>query len=103
MRMGYIFLFLIGFGLAVSGGVTMIAYMNFLPAGVTWMEYFISVQDRIECFLLQVGILYIAVGVLSFACSVFHYSICDLSLSTQPLIFTSFEYFFLMMVIMYLK
>jgi len=60
MRMGYVFLFLIGFGLAVSGGVTMIAYMNFLPAGVTWLEYFIFVKDRIECYFLPAGLLIMA-------------------------------------------
>lgn len=55
--MGHIFLFLIGFGLAVSGGVTMIAYMNFLPAGVTWLEYFIYIKGRVECYFLPAGIL----------------------------------------------
>ncbi|MEC5423613.1 hypothetical protein QGM71_08930 [Virgibacillus sp. C22-A2] len=55
--MGYIFLFLIGFGLAVSGGVTIIAYMNFLPAGLTWMEYFNFIIGRLECYFLPIGVL----------------------------------------------
>lgn len=55
--MGYIFIFLIGFGLAVSGGVTIIAYMNFLPAGISWLEYFIFIKGRLECYLLPIGIL----------------------------------------------
>jgi len=58
--MGYILLFLIGFGLAVSGGVTLIAYMNFLPAGITWTEYFIFIKGRIECYFLPLGILIMA-------------------------------------------
>jgi len=58
--MGYIFLFLIGFGLAVSGGVTLIAYMNFLPAGISWIEYFIFVKGRIECYFLPLGFLIMA-------------------------------------------
>jgi hypothetical protein len=55
--MGYIFLFLIGFGLAVTGGVTLIAYMNFLPAGVSWAEYFLFVSGRLECYFLPIGLL----------------------------------------------
>jgi len=53
-------MFLIGFGLAVTGGVTMIAYMNFLPAGISWVEYFIFISTRIECYFLPIGMLIIA-------------------------------------------
>lgn len=65
-NMGQIFLFLTGFGLAVAGGVTLIAYTNFLPAGVTWMEYIIFVKGRIECYLLPVGILMMAFVIYRF-------------------------------------
>lgn len=58
--MVYIFIFLIGFGLAVSGGVTIIAYMNFLPAGISWFEYFIFIRGQIECYLLPIGFLMMA-------------------------------------------
>ncbi|MFD1174304.1 hypothetical protein [Oceanobacillus picturae] len=58
--MGYIFVFLIGFGLAVSGGVTIIAYLNFLPAGITWIEYFIFISGRMECYFLPVGMVLMA-------------------------------------------
>lgn len=51
--MGYLLLFLIGFGLAVSGGVTIIAYLNFLPAGISWYEYFMFIRGRIECYFFQ--------------------------------------------------
>ncbi|HLR51294.1 MAG TPA: hypothetical protein VK072_00250 [Candidatus Avamphibacillus sp.] len=64
--MGYIFLFLIGFGLAVSGGVMLIAYMNFLPAGVTWMEYFLFIQGRIESYFFPVGLLIISFVIYRF-------------------------------------
>jgi len=64
--MGYVFLFLIGFGLAVSGGVMLIAYMNFLPAGVTWMEYFLFIQGRIECYFFPVGLLIISFVIYRF-------------------------------------
>lgn len=64
--MGYIFLFLIGFGLAVSGGVTLIAYMNFLPAGISWLEYFIFVKSRIECYFLPIGFLMMTFAIYRF-------------------------------------
>ncbi|HLR42621.1 MAG TPA: hypothetical protein VK067_05155 [Pseudogracilibacillus sp.] len=53
--MGYLVLFLVGFGLAVSGGISIIGYLNFLPAGITWMEYFLFIRTRIECYFLPVG------------------------------------------------
>lgn len=58
--MGYAVIFLTGFGLAVTGGVTLIAYMNFLPAGISWIEYFIFVSGRIECYFLPIGIFMMA-------------------------------------------
>lgn len=61
--MWYVLLFLCGFGLAVSGGVTLIAYMNFLPAGITWIEYFVFIKGRIECYFLPVGIIMMALVV----------------------------------------
>lgn len=64
--MGYIFVFLIGFGLAVSGGVTIIAYMNFLPAGLSWFDYFIFIKGRIECYFLPIGILLMAFVIYRF-------------------------------------
>lgn len=65
-KVGQIFLFLIGFGLAVAGGVTLIAYTNFLPAGVTWLGYFIFVKGRIECYFLPLGILIMAFAIYRF-------------------------------------
>jgi hypothetical protein len=59
-----LFLFLLGFGLAVSGGVTLIAYLNFLPAGLSWHDYFVFVSGRIECYFLPVGILLMAFVIL---------------------------------------
>jgi len=61
--MGYIILFLVGFGLAVSGGVTIIAYMNFLPAGISWLEYFIFIRGRIECYFLPIGIIMVIIAI----------------------------------------
>lgn len=58
-----VLLFLIGFGLAVSGGVTIIAYMNFLPAGITWLEYFLFIKTRIECYFFPIGCILIFIAI----------------------------------------
>lgn len=57
-----ILLFLSGFGMAVAGGVTLIAYLNFLPAGIDWMEYFIFVSGRLESYLLPIGFILMAIA-----------------------------------------
>ena len=61
--MFYIVLFLIGFGLAVSGGVTIIWYMNFLPAGVTWVQYFLFISSRVECYFLPIGFIFMLIAI----------------------------------------
>jgi len=66
-EMGYFILFLVGFGLAVSGGVTIIAYMNFLPAGISWIEYFMFIKGRIECYFLPVGIIFMFIAIQRFS------------------------------------
>ncbi|MHA6251688.1 hypothetical protein [Oceanobacillus sp. CAU 1775] len=55
--MFFIFFFLIGFGLSVIGGVTIIGYMNFLPAGVSYFELFSYMLTRIECYFFPIGII----------------------------------------------
>ncbi|MBM7554038.1 hypothetical protein [Thalassobacillus pellis] len=52
----YWFGFLVGFGFTVSGGISLISYMNFLPAGFTWTEYLLFVQSRTECWLFPIGV-----------------------------------------------
>jgi hypothetical protein len=50
------FLLLTGFGLAVSGGVSTIAYLNLLTTGNGIVDYMIYIAKRIECYLLPIGI-----------------------------------------------
>lgn len=56
-------IFFIGFGFAVTGGVSIIAYLNFLPAGLTFMDYLIFISTQLDCYLLIVGfaLMYFAV------------------------------------------
>lgn len=63
MSIAIILIFLIGFGLAVAGGVTIISYMNFLPAGISWIEYLIFIRGRIECYFFPIGLLLIFISI----------------------------------------
>jgi hypothetical protein len=65
-NMGNIFLFFVGFGFAVAGGVTLIAYTNFLPAGISWSDYFVFIQGRMESYFLPIGILLMALAIYRF-------------------------------------
>nr|WP_242035150.1 hypothetical protein [Mesobacillus harenae] len=53
------FVLLTGFGLAVAGGVSIIAYLNLLTTGHRFSEYFSFITTRIECYLLPGGIILI--------------------------------------------
>lgn len=57
------FVWLTGFGLAVSGGITTIAYLNLIPIGYSYHEYFVFIAGRMECYLLPVGILIFTVSI----------------------------------------
>lgn len=54
-----IFLLLTGFGLAVLGGISTVAYLNLLTTGYTMMEYLEFIKSRVECYLFLVGMLII--------------------------------------------
>jgi hypothetical protein len=54
-----LFVFLVGFGFSVAGGISTVAYLNFLTAGHTFVEYLLFVSQRIECAMLPVGLLLI--------------------------------------------
>jgi hypothetical protein len=51
-----LFLFLIGFGVAVAGGVSTIAYLNLLTTGHGFAEYLLFITRRIECYLFPLGV-----------------------------------------------
>lgn len=46
-----------GFGIAVSGGVSTIAYLNLLTTGHGFTEYLAFISTRIECYLLPIGLI----------------------------------------------
>ncbi|WP_430787679.1 hypothetical protein VBD025_17095 [Virgibacillus flavescens] len=59
---GTIFLFLLGFGLAVAGGVVIITYLNFIPAGLAWGDFLSFIIGRPECYFLPLGFILIAIA-----------------------------------------
>ncbi|MBS4210641.1 hypothetical protein [Bacillus sp. FJAT-50079] len=54
--------FLIGFGLAVAGGVSTIAYLNLLAAGHSYIDFLLYIARRPECYLLPFGLLVITIS-----------------------------------------
>ncbi|MGN8644607.1 hypothetical protein ACTNEO_00800 [Gracilibacillus sp. HCP3S3_G5_1] len=59
----YVLLFLIGFGLAISGGVSIILYLNFIPAGLSLLDYLAIVQTKIECYFFFLGLIIMGISV----------------------------------------
>ncbi|MFC7784709.1 MULTISPECIES: hypothetical protein [unclassified Rossellomorea] len=57
------FVLFIGFGLAVSGGVSLIIYLNLLTTGMTFTDYILFVSTRVECYLFLLGILIITISI----------------------------------------
>jgi len=51
-----IILLTIGFGIAVSGGISTIAYLNMITVGHEFHQYLSFISKRIECYLLPIGI-----------------------------------------------
>lgn len=50
-------LFLVGFGLTVTGGVMIILYLNLIPAGLPWPVYWRFIFSQTECQLFFIGII----------------------------------------------
>lgn len=54
---------LIGFGLAVSGGISTIVYLNVLSIGLDFTEYLFFIASKLECYLLPIGIIVITLAI----------------------------------------
>ncbi|WP_058308147.1 hypothetical protein [Gracilibacillus massiliensis] len=59
----YVLIFLVGFGLSISGGISIILYLNFIPAGLTIIDYLAIIQTKIECYFLLIGIIIMGISV----------------------------------------
>lgn len=58
-----IFLFLVGFGLTVIGGVYIISYMNLMTIGYNFKEYVNFIIRRIECLYAVIGLIIIVLTI----------------------------------------
>ncbi|WP_440273358.1 hypothetical protein [Ferdinandcohnia sp. SAFN-114] len=63
IQMGRAFIFLVGFGLAVCGGITTIAYLNLTTTGYTFIEFLQFISKRIECYLIVVGLVMVWISI----------------------------------------
>lgn len=54
-------IFLVGFGLTVAGGVSIIAYLNILAAGYSLLDFMKFIIRQPECYLLLIGIIFITI------------------------------------------
>jgi hypothetical protein len=57
------FLLLTGFGMAVAGGVSTIAYLNLLTTGYSFMDYLLDISKKFECYLLPLGIVMVWISI----------------------------------------
>lgn len=58
-----LFLFLLGFGVAVIGGVSTIAYLNLLTTGHGFIDYLYFITRRVECYFLPIGVSIIGLSI----------------------------------------
>lgn len=58
-----IFLFLVGFGLTIVGGLYIISYMNLMTIGYNFKEYVNFIIRRIECFYVVIGLILITLTI----------------------------------------
>ncbi|WP_240374846.1 hypothetical protein [Bacillus piscicola] len=49
----------VGFGLAAGGGVSLLAYLNYIPAGFSIPQYGAFILERLELYVLAIGLLLI--------------------------------------------
>ncbi|MEI5906523.1 hypothetical protein WAK64_05565 [Bacillus spongiae] len=58
-----LFLLLLGFGLAVSGGVSLIVYLNLLTTGLSVQQFIDMMKMRMEGYLFIIGTLFITLAI----------------------------------------
>ncbi|SFE73162.1 hypothetical protein [Alteribacillus iranensis] len=52
-----------GCGLAAGGGICLIAYLNYIPAGLSFLGYFMFVSRRMETIIFAIGLLLMAASI----------------------------------------
>ncbi|WP_347230869.1 hypothetical protein [Bacillus sp. LL01] len=52
-----------GFGIAVAGGISVLAYLNLFATGMSIIEFITFVFSRPECYLLPIGMLLVTYSI----------------------------------------
>lgn len=60
-----IILFLVGFGLAIIGFMYIIAYLNYLSIGYSFISYLKLIFTKIECLLAPIGLVLIIISIFT--------------------------------------
>ncbi len=55
--------FLVGFGLAIIGFIYIIAYLNYLTVGYSFIDYLWFIINKPECLLAILGIILIMISI----------------------------------------
>ena len=56
-------LFLVGFGLSIIGFIYIIAYLNYLSIGYSFIDYLRLISSKIECLLAPLGLIFISISI----------------------------------------
>lgn len=59
-----IFFLLTGFGFTLIGSVYMIAYLNLMTIGYSFVAYIQFILSRMECLIIILGILFLILAIL---------------------------------------
>ena len=58
-----IILFLVGFGLSIIGFMYIIAYLNYISIGYSFIDYLKLIITKIECLLAPLGLILIIISI----------------------------------------
>ncbi|WP_027964950.1 hypothetical protein [Halalkalibacillus halophilus] len=60
--MNALIFFFVGFGFTCVGAVSIIGYLNFIPAGMSVIDFLLFVYKRPEIYLLPIGLIVMALA-----------------------------------------
>ena len=56
-------IFLVGFGFSVVGFIYIIAYLNYLSIGYSFVDYLKTISTKFECLIAFIGIILINIAI----------------------------------------
>ena len=58
-----IIIFLVGFGLSIIGFIYIIAYLNYLSIGYSFINYLTFIITKVECLLAPLGLVLVTIAI----------------------------------------